>query len=168
MGRNQRRRAARTNHVRKQPRDAFKAAVPKVAVPLSDNVRELETLAPAFICWYVQRPFSTDVEEVLASLKLFFRFYPEAGESRSITALDPAEVAARLVSLIINTAHAGLVATYSLMQFLKFLQDSGRWCGNPESYRAVCGILTDIICLDVRSTPSGAETAAGVTASPAD
>ncbi|MDQ0798498.1 hypothetical protein [Arthrobacter sp. SLBN-112] len=139
-----------------------------MAVPSSGNVHELETLAPAFICWYVQRPFSTDVEEVLASLKLFFRFYPEIGENRSITALDPAEVAARLASLIIHTVYEGIVATYSLTTFLRFLHDSGRWSGNPESYRAVNSILTGILCLDTCSTPGGAETATVVTAAPAD
>ena len=138
-----------------------------MAVPSSGNVRELETLVPAFICWYVQRPFSTEVEEVLASLKLFFRFYPEIGENRSIAALDPAEVAARLASLIIHTVYEGIVATYSLTTFLRFLHASGGWSGNPEAYRALNGILTDIICLDMRSTPGGAETTTIVTAAPA-
>lgn len=154
--------------MRNQPVDPFKAANRRTAIPSSASVRELEALAPAFTYWYAQRPSSTDVEEVLASLKLFFRFYPEIGENRSITALDPAEVAARLASLIINTVHAGLAAAYSLMRFLKFLEDSGRWSGNPESRRAVNGVLTDIICLDMRSTPIGAETAAVVSAAPAD
>jgi hypothetical protein len=167
VARKQGRQAARTNHVRNQPGDPFKASAPQVATPSSGNVRELETLAPAFICWYVQRPFSTDVEEVLASLKLFFRFYPESGEKRSITALDPAEVAARLASLIIHTVYEGIVATYSLTTFLRFLHDSGRWSGKPESYRAVNGILTDIICLDMRSAPGGAETANVATTAPA-
>lgn len=126
----------------------------------------METLTPAFICWYVEHPFSTDVEDVLASLKLFFRFYPEIGENRSITALDPAEVAARLASLIIHTVDEGIVATYSLMQFQRFLEDSGRWSGNPESYRAVNGILMDIICLDMRTTYSGEVKAAVVTSTP--
>ncbi|GGH98356.1 hypothetical protein ACFFGR_01000 [Arthrobacter liuii] len=126
----------------------------------------METLTPAFICWYVEHPSSTDVEDVLASLKLFFRFYPEIGENRSITALDPAEVAARLASLIIHTVNEGIVATYSLMQFQRFLEDSGRWSGNPESYRAVNGILMDIICLDMRTTYSGEVKAAIVTSTP--
>jgi hypothetical protein len=120
----------------------------------------LEALAPVFISWYSQYPCITDVEDVLGSLKLFFRFYPEIGENRSITALDPAEVAARLSSLIIHTVSEGVKATYSLMQFLRFLEDSGLWSGNPESKRAVNGILSDIICLDMRATLSGTEAAA--------
>jgi hypothetical protein len=126
----------------------------------------LEALAPAFICWYVQRPFSTDVKEVLASLELFFRFYPEMGERRSITALKPGEVAARLATLIINTVQPGLVATYSLMQFLGFLHDSGRWSGNPESYRAVQGILLDIISLDMGATRQRMQMGADIAAAP--
>jgi hypothetical protein len=54
------------------------------------------------------------------------------------------------------------------MQYLKFLEDSGRWSGKPESYRAVNGILTDIICLDMRAAASGAETAAVVAAATTD
>jgi hypothetical protein len=137
-----------------------------VAIPSSGNLRELEALAPAFICWYVQRPFSTDVKEVLASLELFFRFYPEIGERRSITALEPGEVAARLAALIINTVQPGLVATYSLMQFLGFLHDSGRWSGNPESYRAVQGILFDIISLDMGATRHRMQMEADIAAAP--
>ncbi|MDQ1053312.1 hypothetical protein QE394_001240 [Arthrobacter sp. SORGH_AS 212] len=136
--------------------------------PAPGNIRELESLAPAFICWYVQHPFRTDVEEVLASLILFFRFYPEIGENRSITALKPAEVAERLAALIIHTVHDGVVATYSLMLFLHFLHDSGQWSGNPESYRTVQGILLEIISLDMRATPNGAPTAAVVAAAHAD
>ncbi|MGC0238640.1 hypothetical protein [Arthrobacter sp. SD76] len=129
----------------------------------------MEALTPAFMSWYVQHPFSTDADEVLAGLKLFFRFYPEIGENRSIAALDPAEVAAGLASLIIHTVHEGVLATYSLMQFMRFLEDSGLWSGNPESYRAVTGVLTDIICLDMRARVSGGtETAAMVTAAPAN
>ncbi|MDQ0827337.1 hypothetical protein QFZ60_003510 [Arthrobacter sp. B2I5] len=149
MGRNQRRRAARTNHVRNQPGDPFKAAAPRVAVPPSGNVRELEALAPAFIGWYAEHPFIADVGVVLENLRSFFRYYPEFDEERAITALDPYEFAAKLASLIINAVYEGLAAAYSLMQFLNFLHDSGRWSGSPESYRAVNGILTDIICLDM-------------------
>jgi hypothetical protein len=149
VGRNQRRRAARTHHLRNQPGDPFKNANPDVVRPSPSNVRELETLAPAFTSWYGERPFIADVGAVLDNLKSFFRYYPAFDENRAITALDPYEVAARLASLIINAVYEGLAAAYSLMQFLNFLHDSGRWSGSPESYRAVNGILTDIICLDM-------------------
>jgi len=149
MGRNQRRRAARANHVCNQPGDPFKAASRDVVRPSPSNVRELEALAPAFIGWYAEHPFIADVGVVLENLKSFFRYYPEFDEKRAITALDPYEFAAKLVSLIINAVYEGLSAAYALMQFLNFLHDSGRWSGSPESYRAVNGILTDIICLDM-------------------
>jgi hypothetical protein len=149
VGRNQRRRADRTNRVRNQPGDPSKATSPDVVRPSPSNVRELNTLAPAFIGWYGEHPFIADVGAVLENLNNFFRYYPEFDENRAITALDPYEVAAKLASLIINAVYEGLAAAYSLMQFLNFLHDSGRWSGSPESYRAVNGILTDIICLDM-------------------
>jgi len=168
VDRNQRRRAARTNHSRNQPGDPFKAAIPRVAVPSTGNIQELESLSPDFISWYAQHRFSVDIEEVLESLTLFFRFYPSFEGGRSITALKPAEVAERLAALIIHTVHDGVVATYSLMLFLRFLHDSGQWSGNPESYRTVQGILLEIISLDMRATPNGAPTAAVVAAAHAD
>jgi hypothetical protein len=119
-----------------------------VAIPSSGNVRELEALTPAFISWYVQHPFIADVGAVLENLKNFFRYYPEFDENRAITALDPYEVAEKIASLVINAVYEGFAAAYSLMQFLHFLHDSGRWSGSSESYRAVNGILTDIIWLD--------------------
>ena len=117
--------------------------------PSSSNVRELEALAPACIGWYGEHPFIADVGVVLENLKCFFRYYPEFDEKRAITALDPYEFAERLASLIISAVYEGLAAAYSLMQFMNFLHDSGRWFGSSESYRAVNGILTDIICLDM-------------------
>jgi hypothetical protein len=152
VGRNQRRRAARANHVCNQPGDPFKAAKQTVPIPSSGNLRELDALAPAFIEWYSQHGFGAEVREVLESLTLFFRFYPEFGETRAITALEPSEVAAKLTSLILNTVYEGITATYCLMQFLRFLTETGRWSGDQESFQAVRGILADIICLDVRAT----------------
>ena len=149
MGRNQRRRAARTNHVCIQSGDQRKATTTDVVPPSSSNVRELEALAPACIGWYGEHPFIADVGVVLENLKCFFRYYPEFDEKRAITALDPYEFAERLASLIISAVYEGLAAAYSLMQFMNFLHDSGRWSGSSESYRAVNGILTDIICLDM-------------------
>lgn len=121
-------------------------------MPSSGNVRELESLAPAFISWYGEHVFRVDLGEVLESLTCFFRFYPEFNETRTITALEPREVAAKLASLITHAVLEGCMATYSLMRFLNFLHDSGRWSGSPESFRAVHGILEDILCSDLRIT----------------
>ena len=150
MTRKQRRLAARTNYVRNQPGDPLKAATRRVAIPLSGNVRELEAVAPAFIRWYGQHPFSADIEEVMESLICFFRFYPELDATRAITALEPAEVTAKLMSLMTHALLEGVMATYSLMRFLDFLQDSGRWSGSQESFQTLHGILEDIGRSEVR------------------
>jgi hypothetical protein len=150
VARKQGRQAARTNHVRNQPGDPFKAATRRVAIPSPGNVRELEAVAPAFITWYVQHPFSADIEEVLESLTRFFRFYPELKGTRAITALEPAEVTAKLTSLMTHALLEGVMATYSLMRFLDFLHDSGRWSGSQEAFQTMHGILEDIGCSEVR------------------
>ena len=121
-----------------------------MVIPSPGNIRELEALTPDFISWYAQRQFSADIEEVLESLKLFFRFYPETGDNRPITALDPAEVCARLSSLITNTLFEGVMASYSLMRFLDFLHDAGRWSGSQESFLVVHAVLEDISNSKVR------------------
>jgi hypothetical protein len=150
VARKQGRQAARTNHVRNQPGDPFKAATRRVAIPSPGNVRELEAVAPAFIRWYVQHPFRTDIEEVLESLTRFFRFYPELKGTRAITALEPAEVTAKLTSLMTHALLEGAMATYSLMRFVDFLHDSGLWSGSQESFQTLHGILEDIGCSEVR------------------
>ena len=150
MTRKQRQLAAQTNHVRNQPGDPFKAATRRVAIPSPGNVRELEALAPAFIRWYVQRPFNADIGEVLESLTGFFRFYPELKGTGAITALEPAEVTAKLTSLMTHALLEGVRATYSLMRFLDFLHDSGRWSGSQESFQTIHGILEDIGSSEVR------------------
>jgi hypothetical protein len=43
----------------------------------------------------------------------------------------------------------GVMAIYSLMRFLDFLQDSGRWSGSQESFQRMHGILGDILCSEV-------------------
>ncbi|WP_314215606.1 hypothetical protein [Pseudarthrobacter equi] len=150
MDRNQRRRAARTNHPRNQPGDPFKTAIPRVAIPSTGNIQELESLSPDFISWYAQRQFGADIEEVLASLAHFFRFYPEFEGTRSITALDPAEVTAKLISLITHTLLEGVKAALSLMRFVNFLHDSGRWSGSQESFQTLHDILEGISNARVR------------------
>ena len=150
MARKQGQQAARANHVRNQPGDPFKAATRRVAVPSPGNVRELEAVAPAFITWYVQHPFSADIEEVLESLTRFFRFYPELKGTRAITALEPAEVIAKLTTLMTHALLEGVMATYSLMRLLGFLRDSGRWSGSQESFQTVHGILEDILHSEVQ------------------
>jgi hypothetical protein len=84
------------------------------------------------------------------SLTRFFRFYPELKGTRAITALQPAEVTAKLTSLMTHGLLEGVRATYSLMRFLDFLQDSGRWSGSQESLQTMHGILEDIGCSEVR------------------
>lgn len=150
MDRNQRRRAARTNHPRNQPGDPFKTAIPRVAIPSTGNIQELESLSPDFISWYAQHRFSVDIEEVLESLTLFFRLYPSFEGGRSITALKSAEVSAKLSSLITHTLFEGVMAAYSLMRFVEFLHAAGRWSGSQESFLAVHGILEDISNARVR------------------
>ncbi len=107
-------------------------------------------MAPAFIRWYGQHAFSADIEEVMESLTSFFRFYPELDAARAITALEPVEVTAKLTSLMTHALLEGVMATYSLMRFLDFLQDSGRWSGSQESFQTMHGILGDILCSEVR------------------
>ena len=148
--RKQRRLAARRKPARKQAGSPVKGTRRETAPASPGNVSELQALAPAFACWYREHWFRTDVRVVLESLTLFFRFYPASKGSGAITALEPADVAVRLASLILGTLHEGITATYCMMQFLRFLRDSGRWSGDEESFRAVHGILTDIIGLDLR------------------
>ncbi|WP_156386215.1 hypothetical protein [Arthrobacter sp. Soil764] len=150
MARKQGQQAARANHVRNQPGDPFKAATGRVTFPSSGNVRELEALAPAFIEWYGRHQFSADIEEVLESLTHFFRYYPEFDGSRTITALEPAEVIAKLTTLMTHALLDGVMATYSLMRLLGFLRDSGRWSGSQESFQTVHGILEDILHSEVQ------------------
>ncbi|HEU4666656.1 MAG TPA: hypothetical protein VFS79_03260 [Arthrobacter sp.] len=64
--------------------------------------------------------------------------------------LEPAEVTAKLTSLMTHALLEGVLATYSLMRFLDFLLDSGRWSGSQESFQALHGILEDIGCSEVR------------------
>ncbi len=123
---------------------------PKSGNSITRHVRELEALAPAFIRWYVQRPFNADIGEVLESLTGFFRFYPELKGTGAITALEPAEVTAKLTSLMTHALLEGVRATYSLMRFLDFLHDSGRWSGSQESFQTIHGILEDIGSSEVR------------------
>ena len=149
MDRNQRRRAARTNHPRNQPGDPFKTAIPRVAIPSTGNIQELESLSPDFISWYAQHRFSVDIEEVLESLTLFFRFYPSFEGGRSITALKSAEVSAKLSSLITHTLFEGVMAAYSLMRFVEFLHAAGRWSGSQESFQTLHDILEDILHSEV-------------------
>ncbi|WP_307430937.1 hypothetical protein [Pseudarthrobacter defluvii] len=80
----------------------------------------------------------------------FFRFYPELEGARAITALEPAEATAKLMSLITHALLEGVMATYSLMRFLDFLHDSGRWSGSQESFQTLHGILEDIVHSEVQ------------------
>ncbi|KQR04842.1 hypothetical protein ASF72_00040 [Arthrobacter sp. Leaf141] len=139
------------HHARCQPGNPFVNADQHVVLPSPANVRELEALTPAFIRWFRAGPGNPDATFVVEHLAFFFRFYPRDEETSSITALHPENVAAKMASLLLHTVQEGIVAMYCLMHFVEFLRDSSRWTGDQESFRAVHGLLTDFICIDLRA-----------------
>ena len=146
--------SARSRISRKGHGGSARSSRPEVPQGSDQNIREFETLTPAFVRWYGEQYFNTDVVLVLGHLSDFFRFLPESKRSAGITALEPTRVAAALASLMLQSVDTGVMTAISVSKFLHFLRDSGRWTGNTYSFRAVDGITREIILLDFNAVLS--------------
>jgi hypothetical protein len=135
--------------VRKRSRKPALNVKPEVALASTRNIREIDSLTPAFVRWYAGQQYRTDVRVVLQHLTGFFHDYPESNRTGPITALEPTEVAPEIATLILDSVNEGVIATICLHEFLLFLRDSGRWTGSLESYRGLYGFLREIIVLDL-------------------
>jgi hypothetical protein len=135
--------------VRKRSRNPALNVKPEVALASTRNIRELDSLTPAFVRWYAGQQYRTDVRVVLQHLTGFFHDYPESNRTGPITALEPTEVAPKVATLILGSVDEGVIATICLHEFVLFLGDSGLWTGSQESYRGLDGFLREIIVLDL-------------------
>jgi hypothetical protein len=115
--------------VRKRSRKPALNVKPEVALASTRNIREIDSLTPAFVRWYAGQQYRTDVRVVLQHLTGFFHDYPESNRTGPITALEPTEVAPEIATLILDSVNEGVIASICLHEFLLFLRDSGRWTG---------------------------------------
>jgi hypothetical protein len=121
--------------------NAARSAKDSLASHLS--AQELDSLVPAFVRWHSEHPVVRDVSLVLKLLTIFFYTHAEVYGDSTVRAMEPEDTAELVVLLIERDADVAVLYCGSLLEFVDFLRDTGRWSGTPESYKAVRRTLCD-------------------------
>lgn len=115
--------------------------VPSLASHQGDQ--KLDSLFPAFVRWHWGHGIVSDVSVVLKQLTVFFTVCAELDGDARVTAIEPKDMAGLVERLIERDAEFAAVFCGSLIEFVNFLRETGRWAGTRESYQALRCILYD-------------------------
>ena len=78
---------------------------------------------------------------VLEQLTAFFSIYTEISGGAPVTAMDPGRIARFVESFDERNADFASFFCASLLEYLHFLRDTGRWSGSEERYRNLHRVL---------------------------
>ena len=84
-----------------------------------------------------------DVSLVLKLLTAFSCIRAEVYGDATVSVVEPEDTAELVALLIERDADFAVLLCGSLLEFVDFLRDEGRWSGTPEGYTAVRRILCD-------------------------
>jgi hypothetical protein len=107
------------------------------------SAQELDSLVPAFVRWHSEHPAVRDVSLVLKLLAAFFYIHAEVYGDATVRAIEPEDTAELVTLLIERDTDLAVLLCGSLLEFVDFLRDKGRWSGTPESYQVVRRTLCD-------------------------
>lgn len=95
-----------------------------------------------------------DVLVVLKLLTAFTCVRAEVYGDATVSVIEPEDTAELVALLIERDADFVVLLCGSLLEFVDFLRDEGRWSGTPEGYTAVRRILYDGL-LSAKFLPEG-------------
>jgi hypothetical protein len=107
------------------------------------SAQKLDSLVPAFVRWHSEHAVVRDVSLVLKLLTAFSCLRAEFYGDVTVSVIEPEDTAELVALLIERDAHFAVLLCGSLLEFVDFLRDEGRWSGTPEGYTAVRSVLCD-------------------------